>query len=68
MFVDQTILMLFRIFTSFSEKFRLFSGKCHVKIGGGGRFRQKQEAGENYIMRSLLICILHNTLLGCYQG
>jgi hypothetical protein len=41
MFVGQTILMLFSLklfssFTSFSGKFRLFSGISHVKIGGGG--------------------------------
>jgi prepilin-type N-terminal cleavage/methylation domain-containing protein len=43
MFVGQTILLLFSLklfssFTSFLGKFRLFSGKSHVKIGGGGRY------------------------------
>jgi hypothetical protein len=36
MFVGLAILMLFSFFTSFSGKFRLFSGKSPVKIGGGG--------------------------------
>jgi hypothetical protein len=41
MFVGQTILMLFSLklfsfLSSFSGKLRLFSGKSHVKIGGGG--------------------------------
>jgi hypothetical protein len=43
MFVGRTILMLFslKLFsssTSFSRKFHLFSGKSHVKIGGGGGY------------------------------
>jgi prepilin-type N-terminal cleavage/methylation domain-containing protein len=58
MFVGQTILMLFSLklfsfLSSFSGKFHLFSGKSHVKIGGGGSVGRK----NGFTLVELLVVI-----------